>query len=131
MIDPNVLRAVNAEKIVTSVAQSGKLYIDDTNYLQVHLSPKLMRRRTRSKHNVKQIIGYKRTTTETGTASCGIPPLIEARKETSSTDSGLVSMLLYLNICPINLENSFSRSQALSKSGEDERVKKQWVPQSI
>jgi hypothetical protein len=46
-----------------------------------------MRSRTRRKHNVKQMIEYNRTTTETGTASCGIPPLIEAVKETSSTNA--------------------------------------------
>ena len=87
-MDPNVLSAVNAEKIVTSVTVSEKVSYEPMTHLHVHLSSKLIRRSTRRKHKVKHITEYNRTTTETGTASDGIPPLIEALKETSSTDAG-------------------------------------------
>jgi hypothetical protein len=81
MMDPNVLTAVNAENIVTSVAQLERLVDQGIGfYLHVHLSPKLIRRHTRRKQRVKHTTEYRRTTTETGTASRGIPPLIGARK---------------------------------------------------
>jgi hypothetical protein len=88
-----------------------------------------MRRRTRRKHRVKHITEYNKTTTETGTASCGIPPLIGAVKETSSgSDQGVVRFIL----TPARMA-SVTHFQTDSqdfgrKVGEEERPKRNWFP---
>jgi hypothetical protein len=87
MMDPSVLNAVNVDRIVTSADISEIAFQRLVIYLHVHLSPKLIRRSTRRKDKVKHMIEYNRTTTETGTASMGIPPLIVVFTESSSTDA--------------------------------------------
>jgi len=114
MIDPSVLRAVNAEKMVTSIAWSERLIEHQYRvYLHVHLSPKLISSRTRRRHRMKQVTEYNRTTTETGTASCGIPPLIGLGKKTSpGRFVSRPTSSLDFNACLKDLDSSFSDSQA-------------------
>jgi hypothetical protein len=89
-----------------------------------------MRRRTRRKHRVKHVTEYNKTTTETGIASCGIPPLIGAVKETSSgSDQGVVRFIL-TPARMASVTHFQSDSQDFGrKVGEEERPKKELVPQ--
>jgi hypothetical protein len=73
-----------------------------------------MRRSTKRKQSVKHVKEYNRTTTETGTASCGIPPLIREMTRGQLRIPGVKPSMLFLSLnnCLNNLDNSFSYCQA-------------------